>query len=304
MRYFVLGDIHANIEGLTACLQDYLTEFNHSLKMREKISLGLKSMGYEPNPVSMKRKDKQREPYDERERIICLGDIVGYGASPNECVELMFALADEMVLGNHDVGLCDDKVLEELGFNLESKEAIKWARKELHPWNREELERLYQQRKYVVTEGNLMFSHGMPKEAEEFYYCSGERGRDARWLFDFSEYQDKIVFMGHSHKPFCFRRSPEGELQYETVDRPLGSFFNNGGYSSVCALGESNAALISIPSAGQPRDGINKVGYVVYDEKERTVTWRRVSYDWEGAAKKIQRAKLPRNFAKRLEVGV
>ncbi|MEK6845485.1 MAG: metallophosphoesterase family protein, partial [Nanoarchaeota archaeon] len=212
MRYFVLGDIHANIEGLTACLQDYLAEFNPSLKMREKISLGLKSMGYEPNILPVKKKNKQRELYGEREKIICLGDVVGYGASPNECVELTFALADEIVLGNHDVGLCSDEVLEELGFNLESKEVIKWTRKELHLWNREELERLYQQRRYVTLEGSLVFSHGMPKEAEEFYYCGENHGenKDARWLFNFPEYQDKIVFMGHSHKPFCFRRSPEG----------------------------------------------------------------------------------------------
>lgn len=306
MRYFVLGDIHANIEGLTACLQDYLTEFNSSPEMREKISLGLKSMGYEPNLISAKIKNKQREPYGEREKIVCLGDIVGYGASPNECVELMLALADELVLGNHDVGLCDDKVLEELGFSGESKEAINWTRKELHSWNREELDKLYQQQKYVVSEGSLVFGHGMPKEAEEFYYCGENHGenKDARWLFNFPEYQDKIVFMGHSHKPFCFKRYPKGELWYESVDRPLGSFSNNGGYSSTQDLGGSEAALVSIPSAGQPRDGVNKVGYVVYDEKDRIVTWRRVSYDWKSAAKKIQRAKLPRNFAKRLEVGV
>src|SRR3989344_6037727 len=101
MQYFLFADIHANQDALTACLLDYVLEFEPSAKTRDKI-IG-----------ALKRQDIPTEEIDSAEigtgieKIVFLGDQVGYGIEPNSCVGITFDLADEIILGNHDVSVCD-----------------------------------------------------------------------------------------------------------------------------------------------------------------------------------------------------
>jgi diadenosine tetraphosphatase ApaH/serine/threonine PP2A family protein phosphatase len=243
MRYGIFSDTHANIEALTSVLKAYESE--------------------------------------RLDRYVCLGDTVGYGASPNDCCDKIRGVAAFTILGNHDAavaGRMDYSYYYDAARNALDKHAS-----ELTPANMKWLKEL----PYEVRENGISFCHGSPINLEEFEYIfSAEQA--ARCLDIWGDLA-KVTFIGHSHlcKAFALTR----EEVFEVV-------------ATKFELRPDHKYIISVGSVGQPRDYDPRASYTVYDTDEQTFEFKRVSYDIDSAAQKIFDSDLERNFANRLFLGV
>ena len=241
MKWAVLSDIHGNLEA-----------FNAALDCLSKESI---------------------------DRVAFLGDVVGYGANPNECIDLLKDIADIMVAGNHDygsVGLTDTS-----SFNPLAQVAIEWTAKELSTINRNFLS----QGHLISIIDDSTFVHSAPYNPQNWDYLFS---RDDLTM-DFNSFETKICFIGHSHIPLVFKRD---NTERASLSKAL-----------IVRLEEGGSYIINLGSVGQPRDGIPDAAFGIYDAKERMFTVKRVPYDIGTAQKKIIRAGLPERLAARIAVG-
>lgn len=243
MRLGIFSDVHSNLEALNAVIEDY----------------------------EDKRIDK----------FICLGDVVGYGANPNECCDIVKGLASMTVLGNHDAAVAGR--MDYSFYYHDAREALNWCVRQLSPENHAWLRSL----PYLETMNDMCFSHGSPLKPEKFDYIF-----NMSQASELIEHYDQIAtasFLGHSHLAKSFT---------------LGL----GGVSEVVAtrfsLRRNRKYIITDGSVGQPRDCDNRACYTVYDTDTRVFEYYRVEYDIESAAKKIFIADLAVGFGKRLFMGV
>ncbi|MBS2012862.1 MAG: metallophosphoesterase family protein [Deltaproteobacteria bacterium] len=213
----------------------------------------------------------------------CLGDTVGYGGSPNECADLVREVAEVTILGNHDAAVSGrmnyDYYYEAARHALDAHAAI------LSPVNMAWLRSLpYQHR---LDDVGLLLCHGSPVRLQEFEYIfAPEQARECLPLWD--ELGD-LTLVGHSHlcKVFALERSRVEEM-------PAVDF----------ELDPARKYIVSVGSVGQPRDFDNRASYTVYDTETSRFEFKRIEYDIELAADKVLRARLERNFAHRLFLGV
>jgi len=242
MRYAIISDIHSNLEALEAVLADI-----------KKNSI---------------------------DKIFCLGDIIGYGASPKECLELVRSKCELIVVGNHDhavIGMTNYQY-----FNNNAKHAIKWTKEQL---NQEEISFLHSL-DFTIQEDNIFLTHSSLYKPYEWSYILREKES-----FNIFHRMDNafICFIGHSHIPLI--------IEYNYIDiqaMEIGSSFR---------LNTKNQYIVNAGSVGQPRDQINKAPYVIYDSKTLNIKLMRVKYDIEKAKKKILEAGLPYFLAERLDDG-
>jgi diadenosine tetraphosphatase ApaH/serine/threonine PP2A family protein phosphatase len=213
---------------------------------------------------------------------VCLGDIIGYGADPNECIETVRAL-DPMVClrGNHDAAAVDAR--ERAFFHEVALAGISYSAQNLTPENADFLRAL----PYVYRDHErFMAVHASPWRPEQWEYVldqpGAERAFEAMQPF-------RLAFIGHSHAPVVFR--DDGSAQRYPAEGPL--VLEPARYRYVMNVG----------SVGQPRDGNPDASYVVFDDADDSVRLVRVRYDREKAAEKILRAGLPPVLAERLLVG-
>jgi predicted phosphodiesterase len=233
MRLAIISDIHANLEALTTTFE-----------------------------LIDKRKVDQ---------IICLGDIVGYGADPSECLRLVRERCQTIIIGNHDLAAVKMEKAED--YNTTARIAAHWTNGVLSDDEKAYLASL----PYTATLENLLFVHGSPYEPEEFYYILSSRDAVDAMAF----FSQRICFIGHSHVPGIF--SQQGRAT--TIDA-------------------EERYLINVGSVGQPRDGNPMLSFGLFD----TEKWRykniRLPYDAETAARKIIAAGLPPVLGERLMVGM
>ena len=229
MKIGLISDIHGNLEALTAALQ--------SLEKRNV------------------------------DRLYCLGDMVGYGANPRECLELVREKAEIMLLGNHDAAAAGIESLEH--FNPYAREAAIWTQRILSAEQRHFLAGL----PYEEIRGEMHLVHSAPAHPEEWDYIFS--ALDA--YCQFASAQARDCFVGHSHVP--------------------------GEYWEGAGEGRLDRRIINIGSVGQPRDRDSRLCYVLYDEGSREVQFVREEYDIEAASRKILEAGLPPFLAQRLLVG-
>ena len=243
MRIGIFSDVHANIEALTAVLESYRSE----------------------------RIDK----------FVCLGDTVGYGASPNECCDRIKDLAAFTILGNHDAAVAGR--MDYSYYYDAARNALDLHARELSPENMEWLKGL----PYEVRDDDVTFCHGSPLNLEEFEYIFSLE-QAARCL-EIWEQLGVVTFIGHSHlcKSFALSRDDV----YEVV-------------APRFSIRPDHRYIISVGSVGQPRDYDNRASYTIYDSDARTFEFKRVEYDIESAASKIFDSSLERNFGNRLFIGV
>lgn len=213
------------------------------------------------------------------EKAYCLGDIVGYGAEPGECIARAREVADACVAGNHEWAT-EGKLRLEF-FNVYAKEAVLWTREHLAPEEREYISGL------PVTESRdgITLAHGTLHSPESFGYV--ERLLDAQLSFEILE--TKVCFLGHSHVPVSFLLHEDGTISYTMSDE--------------IDLSGMRKALINVGSVGQPRDLDPRGAYAIYDTEEDKAWIRRTEYDTEKAASKIREAGLPEILAARLALG-
>jgi diadenosine tetraphosphatase ApaH/serine/threonine PP2A family protein phosphatase len=244
MRIGLISDIHSNLEALTQVL------------------------------AALER--------SRPDRVVCLGDVVGYGASVNECCDLVRKVAEVTLLGNHDAAVSGR--MDYSFYYDAARHALDWTSSRIYPDHMEWLRSL----PYAHRIDNVQFSHGNPVSPEAYEYVFAIE--QARELLPHLAALADVNFIGHSHLCKVFALNAVGDVT-EVVATKFGL---RRGYKYV----------ISVGSVGQPRDCDNRASFVVYDTDARTVEYHRVPYDIETSAQKIFDADLALNFGKRLFLGV
>lgn len=247
--YLIVSDIHGNYEALEAVLED------------------------------------ARGRYD---RILCLGDLVGYGADPNQVADWARSNVVSIVRGNHDRACTGSDLLEY--FNPSARASALWTRDELTAGNSNYLEHLARGPLRVTHNGDsgvdLGFDlvHGSPLDEDEYLVDVN----DVQFLGESLE--TKLTFFGHTHLQGGFLFAPRS-VKRITPDR-------------ILQLEPDYYYLVNPGSVGQPRDGDPRAAYALYSPADRTIEYRRVPYDIGKAAAKILQADLPESLARRLFEGI
>jgi len=240
VKYCILGDIHGNLEALETVIE-------HAEK-------------------------------NGAERYVSVGDVVGYGANPKECVEKLRELECPTVAGNHDYAVTGKLDVE--FFNSYAKSAVLWTRAQL---NDGEMNWLKALRLVQVVNDNITLVHGSLNFPDMFDYI--QTSYDA--YLSLEALKTRLCFLGHSHVPVSFFSGP-------AVSYSLSQEIDLTGFEK---------ALVNVGSVGQPRDENPKACCALYDEEEQLVTLTRLDYDIEKAASKIVAAGLPEILAERLHHG-
>ena len=245
MRYLVVSDLHSNWEALEAVLEN------------------------------------ARGQYD---RIVCCGDLVGYGPDPNRVLDWARGDVFAAVRGNHDRACCGLEDLE--WFNPVAREASVWTMAQLSPVNFEYLRQLPAG---PLGVDSLQLIHGSPLDEDEYLISA----TDVRNVFDYLE--ANVSFFGHTHLQCGYARA-DGYFQ---IMRQLDPFQGEIWHK----LDPDGIYLINAGSVGQPRDGDPRAAFALFDSDSLEVVQRRVHYDYETTRRKIQAAGLPDVLGSRLAIG-
>jgi predicted phosphodiesterase len=217
------------------------------------------------------------------DQVWCLGDVVGYGPSPNECVAKLRALGPICVAGNHDWAVLDKLDLEE--FNPDARRAAIWTREQLTVNNLDWLHLLPER---IPTQADkFTLVHGSPRYPIWEYVLTPAV---ARINFDFFDTQ--ICLMGHTHVPVLFQYNRD---EHMATAEPLPE-------GTPVSLGSSQV-MINPGSVGQPRDGDPRAGYAILDLDAMTLTHYRVAYDIQATQDMMAQAELPNRLITRLTYG-
>lgn len=239
MKYAVISDIHSNWEALEQASEE----------------------------IEKKKVD----------RIVCLGDVVGYGANPSECLKWIRRMSSEIIMGNHDQAIEDVKLRDD--FNDWAREAIEWTAGVLSAEEKRQIRDFVPL--VIDRKRNVTWTHGSVHEPDEYHYVFSEV--DARPSFKLLE--TDFSFFGHTHIPSLFS-SDAGESRYLTA----------GFYQ----LSKGQRYLINPGSIGQPRDRNPKLSFALFDSDQLTLEIVRLDYDNQKAADKIRKVGLPAYLADRL----
>ena len=242
MRIGVVSDIHSNLEALSTVIG---------------------AMG----------------PVDQ---LWCLGDIVGYGPEPNECIAVLAGTRHLAVAGNHDRAAIGQLDLEE--FNPYAAAAARWTMGRLNAASSAYLSSL----PTTLMSGEFTLAHGSPRDPLWEYVLSADVARRS-----FDHFEGPYCLVGHTHVPSVFTLEG-GRVRAERIvgerelalDRPEARFILNPG------------------SVGQPRDGEPRAAFLVIDTERRSASWRRVAYSVERTQDRMRRVGLPRRLVERLTHGL
>ncbi|SDP29781.1 metallophosphoesterase family protein [Desulforhopalus singaporensis] len=244
MRIAVLSDIHSNIEALQAVV-------GHA---------GVHLV----------------------DRYVCLGDVVGYGANPNECISLVSSLGSCLaVLGNHDAAALGTPV----HMDRDAQKAIAWTRSVLTKSSKWFLHEM----KDVIHLGDIVFCHSNPYRPKNWYYVTEKTYISS----SFARTKAKVIFVGHTHVPVAITRK-----NFFCI------YIRSPQHSMVVPVAELNRQIFNAGSVGQPRDGDPRAAYLIYDTRKSVIEFYRVGYDVNRASRKIAALGLPEKFADRLVKGV
>jgi predicted phosphodiesterase len=213
-------------------------------------------------------------------RTVCLGDVVGYAASPKDCLDLLRTLETDVLQGNHDFAVVDDGTL--LDMSGPAVAGIRYTREQLSTSRRDFFATL----SLVSSHGDLQFVHSSLDRPEAWTYLR----REPEIRAHFAAQTHPVCFCGHTHIPGVFLMDSANEVH------SLGS-------TGRVELPREGKFLINAGSVGQPRDRNPDACYVVFETGTRTVEFRRVRYDIEAAQSRILAAGLPRITAERLSLG-
>ncbi len=247
MRYLLLSDIHANQAALEAVL------------------------------VAV-------EAYD---RVLCLGDLVGYGPDVNQAVDRVRALQPVAVVrGNHDKASCGLTAAED--FNPTARAAALWTREHLRADN---LGYLWGLPAGPAPVGSFQIVHGSVRDEDEYLF----HAREASENLELTEHP--VTFFGHTHFQGGFVMRGNGRVEMVRLRWPPGLV------SAKLVLADDARYLINPGSIGQPRDGDPRAGTAIYDEESKTVEYWRVPYDVQTTQERMREAGLPSSLIDRLALG-
>ncbi len=215
-------------------------------------------------------------------RIYCLGDVVGYGADPNECCARVADVSEACVLGNHDEVALGRGRIEY--FNSVARMAALWTHRIMDARTRDYLERAPMTLPLEADGTKALLVHASPDRPGDWHYVLSEGDAAAA----FRACNDRLIFVGHSHVPGIFLER-DGVVAYQ---RAL-----------AAPLEEDARYLVNVGSVGQPRDGDPRAAWCELDTDAHTVTIHRLAYDIEAAQTRIREAHLPEVLASRLAWG-
>jgi diadenosine tetraphosphatase ApaH/serine/threonine PP2A family protein phosphatase len=245
VRYLILSDIHANLDALETVLA-------HASGAWEK--------------------------------LLVLGDLVGYGAEPNEVMDRIHALKPTAVIrGNHDKAACG--IDDGSQFNHVARVAAEWTGEQLTATNRDYLRNLPMGP--VQIDPLLEICHGAPFDEDHYIFDAA----DARHALQSAS--RPICLFGHTHLPVMFR----------ILDDALEGAPPDPDVETALSIEPDGRYLINVGSVGQPRDGDPRAAYGIFDDTAREIRLRRVVYPVESAQRKILAAGLPASLANRLALG-
>jgi diadenosine tetraphosphatase ApaH/serine/threonine PP2A family protein phosphatase len=215
------------------------------------------------------------------DRIICLGDIVGYAADPNECIRRVQAVVMLSIRGNHDIAALDPAQGE--SFNTYAREAIFWTRNESTVQNMDYLRTLRDQEQI----DDIIMAHGSLLDPDEYVFSPFQAARSLEIA------PCRITGVGHTHYPEVYRYEPSTGMCRDIIAS-----------EGEVELTEGYRYMINPGSVGQPRDGDYRAAFAVYDnEGAGNVRLHRVDYDVQSTMEKIRRVGLPGLLADRLLEG-
>ncbi len=245
MRLMIFSDIHGNLAALQSVLNDSAGRDVH--------------------------------------RRICLGDLVGYGPYPNECIELIRGLKNcRCLAGNHDVAALWET--SPYGMSKAAKEAILWTMDQLSSDNKEYLTTLSDR----LDLANMTFAHANPYNPRGWRYVTDRKYA----LRSFAATRCRYLFIGHSHRPLIITRKHWLSVDIDVVSG-----------SMQYELSGTKRRIINCGSIGQPRDEDPRPCYLIFDSRKQVLEFYRVAYDMEKTAQAIQAAGLPLVLARRLLKG-
>jgi len=216
------------------------------------------------------------------DRVVHLGDLVGYNAEPERCVAWAAENAVDGVMGNHDAVVCGRSDGE--NFNPPALEAARWSASRVSPGSAAFLSRLPDR---IAIGDDILLVHGAPSDPDRYLF----RLRDAEEemaVFPGGT-GPRVVFFGHTHVPAAFVRKGRGAV----AAAPLAGF----------RLERGDRAMVNPGSVGQPRDRDPRASFLIFDTDTGEAYWVRVPYDVKACQAKVIAAGLPRFFAARLSEG-
>lgn len=241
MQALIISDIHANLTALEQVIQDA----------------------------------------GEFDAVWCLGDLIGYGPDPNECVTRIRQFPNLIcILGNHDAAALQH--IDDETFNPEARTAILWTRQAIAEGTIAFLESLPE----IEENGQVTLTHGSPRHPVWEYLLDI---RTATQSFDY--FETPFCFVGHTHLPVIF--SLNDDMQYAHLDVP----------EAGKPIELTPRAIINPGSVGQPRDRDPRASYAIFDTEHNSILFRRVSYDVSAVQKRMTDAGLPARHIQRLLAG-
>jgi predicted phosphodiesterase len=246
MRYCIFSDIHSNFDALTSVL-NYL----------------------KVNPV---------------DQIICLGDIVGYGPEPHQCIEVLQNTPKlRVICGNHDAAAAGR--IGDFEFNDTARQALEI--------NKEHMTR--EDKQYIlnlddtISENDLRFVHGSPRDNLNEYLFLMDKFKE-----NMNYFNERVCFVGHTHHPLIYI--------YES-GTGNGSCMNIEDDVEMFTLSPVKKHIVNVGSVGQPRDYKSSSSIVFFDTKTSTITFRRVPYNYKATQEKMVKLGMPRELVDRIATG-
>jgi len=239
VRFGLVSDVHANLEALTAVL----TELDRA----------------------------------HVDRIVCLGDVVGYHANPNECLELLVRAGAHSIAGNHDRAAT--RVIEPTSFGAVARHAIHWTRRVLEP---ERARRLRELDVFDRLDDTTCLVHAaLHPQPNDEYHLSTPARLDASFAKLVSgELGARLCFFGHTHQAAVHRSDGRTRTRVPHGPAPTRVELDGAYY------------LVNPGSVGQPRDGDERASFAVFDDRAQTLEFRRVEYDRVACMRKAEAAGL------------
>ena len=241
MRILIISDIHSNLSALEAVLVDA----------------------------------------GQVDAVWCLGDLVGYGPDPNQCIQRIQQLPGLVcLLGNHDAAVSG--IIEIASFNAEARMGVLWTQSVIEPRYVEFLNGLTS---HTVID-SVYLAHGSPRQPIWEYVLDSHTA-----LLNFNHFDTPYCFVGHSHLPLRFQKQNEKKNADLSIPQV--------GYSTAMVP----RAIFNPGSVGQPRDHDPRAAYAIFDPDRQTWTSRRVAYDIQSVQDRMRSAKLPPRHIQRLSAG-
>jgi len=244
MRYAIIADIHANLAAFTAVLVDV-------------------------------------EKRGEVEEVWCLGDIVGYGPDPHDCLELLRQTNHICVAGNHDLAAVGK--IDTAEFNPDAIAASQWTAEQLTPRDSDYIKGLPR----VINKDGFTLVHGSPREPIWEYVLSISGARE-----NFAYFNSQFCLLAHTHVPMVFSYNEGGACSFRQFSP-----------EKELVLGEERL-IINPGAVGQPRDGDPRASYAIYDSKQKKFWLYRVPYNVTATQARMVEQKLPMRLVARLSHGV